>query len=308
MDDAKENPQKDDKSNILASTKTSISEIATAFTVFTSVLIASLFLLSCEHLYHVETALGFYATQYLDFIDYFQSVPTFVGTVVGDLAFLFGSSALVVLGMWGFLAILWKHWRQYLWSGLRVALATLLCGFILSVFVAIWYDGATLKDSVRTMKSSTVFRKSEPSKEGALFLHSSRYIFLWKSDDNSVVAIPNVEVQMIQTPSNLLLSRGTPPPVIWQWKPFLRHPRSWLLNVVGLVISTAAAAMMFYFPPRLPMYTEKGAVLGVWEGNPTDKGKRLGKWQARLAKVGPGLLILGFALQLIAAWISRGAS
>jgi hypothetical protein len=83
---------------------------------------------------------------------------------------------------------------------------------------------------------------------------------------------------------------------------------SWLLNVVGLIISTAAAVMMLYFPPRAVMYTEKGEGVVSFVSNPTEKGKLLGKWQTRLAKVGPSLLILGFAFQLIAAWISGGTS
>jgi len=66
--------------------------------------------------------------------------------------------------------------------------------------------------------------------------------------------------------------------------------------------------MMFYFPPRVQMYSERGGAIGSLEGGPTDMGKRRGKWQTRLAKVGPLLLILGFAFQLIAAWISRGQS
>jgi len=80
---------------------------------------------------------------------------------------------------------------------------------------------------------------------------------------------------------------------------------SWLLNVVGLVISTIAAALMFYFPPRVQMYTEEGAAVFTWTNAPTEKGKAIGKRQIHLAKVGPFLLILGFFLQLVAAWISR---
>jgi hypothetical protein len=55
-------------------------------------------------------------------------------------------------------------------------------------------------------------------------------------------------------------------------------------------------------------YGDRGGAIGGFEANPTEKGKLLGKWQTRLARVGPGLLILGFSLQLIAAWISRAAS
>ena len=33
---------------------------------------------------------------------------------------------------------------------------------------------------------------------------------------------------------------------------------AWILNVCGLVISITAALLMFYFPPRVQLYTERG--------------------------------------------------
>jgi len=64
-------------------------------------------------------------------------------------------------------------------------------------------------------------------------------------------------------------------------------------------VATIAAALMFYFPPRVVLYTEKGEPEASWVGNTTEPGKRLGKRQAFFSKLGPGLLILGFALQLV---------
>jgi len=39
---------------------------------------------------------------------------------------------------------------------------------------------------------------------GTILLHSNRYIFLWIRSDNSLVVVPQAEVQMIQAPSSLL--------------------------------------------------------------------------------------------------------
>lgn len=74
-----------------------------------------------------------------------------------------------------------------------------------------------------------------------------------------------------------------------------------MLNVAGLIVSTLAAALMYYFPPRLSQYTEKGEPISVWVANPTDEGKRIGPVQGRLAKAAPALLAFGFFLQLWAA-------
>jgi hypothetical protein len=79
----------------------------------------------------------------------------------------------------------------------------------------------------------------------------------------------------------------------------------WCFNVAGLAIGTLAAVLMYYFPPRVRMYTEKGEAIVSWIGAPTEEGKRLGKWQAFLAKAAPVLLGLAFFLQLVAAFWDR---
>ncbi len=78
---------------------------------------------------------------------------------------------------------------------------------------------------------------------------------------------------------------------------------AWVLNVIGLLISTAAAVLMYYFPPRVLQYTEKGEPQITFVGNSTEQGKRVGAWQGRWSKVAPALLALGFLLQLFAALI-----
>jgi hypothetical protein len=55
-----------------------------------------------------------------------------------------------------------------------------------------------LKQSLLSEAASKVFRKSGTPIEGVLFLHTGRYIFLWK--DSRAFVVPNAEVEMIETP------------------------------------------------------------------------------------------------------------
>jgi len=76
---------------------------------------------------------------------------------------------------------------------------------------------------------------------------------------------------------------------------------SWWLNMFGLAVGMVAALLMYYFPPRVQIYTETGSGALTLTNQPTDKGKRVGKRQAFLAKAAPIALTLSFALQLSAA-------
>ncbi len=218
-----EKPREDDKpkSPDWPSLSDLISAIAVFFTVLVALCTVVVFLLSCMNLSSIEATLGFYPTQYLDFIDYVQSVSTLMGTVAGVVGIRFVAFVVTVIAtlvcMGFILDLIFPKRRSETLSFIRRALAVVLSVFLFVFIGAVFYSAAqtgnTLKETLRTIKPSTVFRKSGPCPvKGALFLHSSRYIFLWMSDDNSVVAIPNVEVEMIQTPSNLPGSRGTPTP------------------------------------------------------------------------------------------------
>jgi len=79
-----------------------------------------------------------------------------------------------------------------------------------------------------------------------------------------------------------------------------------LLNITGLFMSTLAAGLMYYFPPRVQLFTDKGEPHFNWVGNPTSDGAFRGEWQSRLAKAGPRLLFIGFAMQLAGAIIGPG--
>ena len=62
---------------------------------------------------------------------------------------------------------------------------------------------------------------------------------------------------------------------------------SWFLNVFGLIVSTIAAAIMFYYPPRGRAFTEEGAEAGSWINNPKPEYAELGKRQTILGKFDP---------------------
>ena len=76
------------------------------------------------------------------------------------------------------------------------------------------------------------------------------------------------------------------------------------LNIAGLVLSTGAALLMYFYPPRIETYTEDGRRIVDWVGEPTEEGKARGRWQLRLAKFSPLLLALGLSLQIPAAWVA----
>jgi hypothetical protein len=59
---------------------------------------------------------------------------------------------------------------------------------------------------------------------------------------------------------------------------------------------------MFYYPPRDRVLTAEGAEIGSWMNKPNPKDAGRGKRQLILGKAGPGLLAVGFLLQLVAAF------
>ena len=78
------------------------------------------------------------------------------------------------------------------------------------------------------------------------------------------------------------------------------------INIIGLVISTIAAALMYYVPPRgVTQYTDAGAPHATWTAAPTSNGKAIARRQKLLSRVSPILLAAGFALQLFAALLQK---
>ena len=82
-------------------------------------------------------------------------------------------------------------------------------------------------------------------------------------------------------------------------------PSAWILNVVGLVAGVSGALLMFYFPPRVQLYTEMGEPHITFVGNQKAEKTGVAQWQSRLARFGPGLLVVAFLFQLAATFIAR---
>jgi hypothetical protein len=184
----------------------SLPILISAIAVSVSVGTGFVFLLSCIHLWNIEKVLGFYATSYVDFGDYVQSIPTVWGTVAAIFAFVLVLYALAI----AIICILtdWKR-RRLLLKWIGASLIALAIVYMVGIIYTTWKESDTLKNELSNEKPSTVFRKGECPIKGIIFLHSSRYIFLWMSNENSFVVIPNVEVQMIQTASNPAVSSST---------------------------------------------------------------------------------------------------
>ena len=79
------------------------------------------------------------------------------------------------------------------------------------------------------------------------------------------------------------------------------------LNVAGLISTTLGALLMFFFPPTITVYTENGAPLVGWAGEPTASGRWKAKYQRWLSRGAVLLLLLGFSIQLGALLIDRAA-
>lgn len=73
------------------------------------------------------------------------------------------------------------------------------------------------------------------------------------------------------------------------------------LQVAGLVITTAAAALMGVYPPRVRQYSPDGQAHVTWVTPVATDMARTGRRQVLLSKVGPWLLAVGFVLQLPSA-------
>ena len=77
---------------------------------------------------------------------------------------------------------------------------------------------------------------------------------------------------------------------------------AWFLNVLGLVLTTVAAVLMYYYPPRnITQYTNEGEAQVQWVATATPQGRAKASRQARLSRAAPFLLAAGFVLQLVAA-------
>ena len=69
-------------------------------------------------------------------------------------------------------------------------------------------------------------------------------------------------------------------------------------TIIGLVLNTAGAVLLVFFPPVLQRFTKDGAPEISWIGKPTPLGRFRGRWQRPLSIVGLLLLALGFVVQI----------
>ena len=79
----------------------------------------------------------------------------------------------------------------------------------------------------------------------------------------------------------------------------------WCLSVIGLTLTTVAAVFMFFFPPSVTVFTDKGEQVVSWAGMATESGRRAALRREHMSRVAVALLTIGFATQLYAAIESR---
>ena len=74
---------------------------------------------------------------------------------------------------------------------------------------------------------------------------------------------------------------------------------STMLNIVGLCFGIIGALLMSFYPPRVTQYTSEGKkVVGWQESSTSEEGVLASKLKMGLSRLGPVLLVLGFASQL----------
>ena len=95
---------------------------------------------------------------------------------------------------------------------------------------------------------------------------------------------------------------------MWCWKQYLCKRKNleyrFFLNAIGLLIGFVAAILMYYFPPRITLYTQNGEPYVQWVSGTTEIGKRRGLCQRNLSIAAPWLLAMAFLFQLVSTILS----
>jgi hypothetical protein len=150
---------------------------------------------------------------YLDLIDYVQFLPLYWGD-----NFIFLLLLIVFVGWNGIIVTrhldaahgasqietpVWEKrtWMAGLLRGVRMLMTIyLLVGGFVIFFDILGKSGDDLTDKINRTGLSQVFRKGQPSPlEGKIFVNGHRYILLLNKEGDLLTAIPQEEVQMIQT-------------------------------------------------------------------------------------------------------------
>jgi hypothetical protein len=87
-------------------------------------------------------------------------------------------------------------------------------------------------------------------------------------------------------------------------KPKILAARS--ANITGLCLVTLAAVIMWFYPPEMTVVTDRGEPVVNFTGRTTPEAMKMARMQWYLRRIGPTLLVIGFALQLSAALRRRG--
>ena len=80
---------------------------------------------------------------------------------------------------------------------------------------------------------------------------------------------------------------------------------AWWLNTGGILLNLVAAILMYFYPPIVQLYTDKGEGAVTFVNSPSEEGRRKGNWHLVLSKAALALLFFGFLLQFVAAWLQK---
>lgn len=174
------------------------------------------FLVSWSFVFEYSFRSGLPLQLYFDPIDYVQLTPRwgyvfivlFAILCASVVAIIFCSNALRLKHP-AFASVIAKAVRTPTGKIMTYVIAPLLSFLLLVQFA--WSMGKLEVKGIKQVTVSAIFRKGVNTPlEGRLLFQLSRYVLIL-ADDKHLIAIPQTEVQMIQTPQNSPWLRGTSP-------------------------------------------------------------------------------------------------
>jgi hypothetical protein len=172
------------------------------------------FLVSWSFVFEYSFKSGLPIELYFDVIDYVQLTPRWAYIFIPLCAILVGSIAWLNILYFqhpAFASVVAKAVRPRAGKIMAFVVAPMLA-FLFLIMLA-FRMGSFEARNRKYVTDSAIFRKGENTPlKGKLLFQLSRYVLIL-ADNKDLIAIPQTEVQMIQTPWRPLQSGGTSPPI-----------------------------------------------------------------------------------------------
>lgn len=205
--------------------------LITALISFAAVLVAVYaFLVSCFYVKRISEAFHYNISEYLTLLDYLQFFPPVLALHKGTFALVWSWSLILICITTATVVVLFvvrydeedsptfrfikRTVVPNVLSLLFLVVLLITARFHVTLVVDIYTNaGRELREDLRQRSVSIVSRRNDlPSVQGKPFLQTSRYLLLFASQDDSLIAIPQAEVSLITTPLKSLSASATVAP------------------------------------------------------------------------------------------------